>query len=393
MLRYTPKQELEQRVAKLQQSLRQSNIDGALIVQNADLFYFTGTVQRSHLFVPSAGQPVLLVNKNLKRAKEESAMDNIIGLKSLKDIISVLQSYGYGPFKTLGLEMDVLPAAQYLRYQKLFNPAEIVDVSPLIRTVRMVKSPFELEIFRDAAKIQHEVFSLVKDKLREGISELELSAMILDHSRKKGHSGLMRVRGFNQDLFYVHLLSGDNTVPSYFDGSVGGRGISPAFAQGSCNKLIGRNEPVLLDYSFILDGYMLDQTRIFCVGELPDHLAGAHATAVHILKELENMAKPGVACSKLYDRAMEIAATSPFKDHFLGFPEAVTFVGHGVGIELDELPIIARGFDLALETGMVFAMEPKFVFPDGAVGVENTYLVTNDGLETITDFEENVICV
>jgi len=392
-LRYTPKSELDLRIAKLQNSMRQHGIDGAVIVQNADLFYFTGTIQRSHLFVPLEGKPLLMVKKSLERAKEESPMDNVISLDSLKEINAVLQTYGYGQFKTLGFELDVLPANQYIRYQKLFEPAKIVDVSPLIRSVRMVKSPYEIGILKDAAKLHHEIFSLIKDNLREGISELELSAMVAAVSRKKGHSGLMRVRGLNQDLFFVHLLSGQNTFPSYFDGSVGGKGVSPAFAQGSSDKLIGRNETVLVDYSFVLDGYMLDQTRIFCLGKLPDHLAGAHALAVEILEEMKKIAKPGVACGKLYDVAMQMAGDSAFGKHFLGFPEPVAFVGHGIGIELDELPVIAHGFNIPLEEGMVLALEPKFVFPDGAVGVENTYLVTKDGLENLTVFDEDVIYV
>jgi Xaa-Pro dipeptidase len=390
-LRYTPKSEVVRRIAKLQESMRQNDIEGAVIVQNADLFYFTGTIQNSHLFIPSKGQPLLMVKKNLERAIEESPLDNIIGVSSLKEIDIALQSRGYGPFKTLGFELDVLPAKMYLRYQKLFKPAEIVDISGLIRTVKMIKSPYEIEILKDAAKVQLEIFSFIKDNLREGMSELEISGMVAGLARKKGHPGLMRVRGFNQELFYVHLLSGSNTNPSYFDGSVGGKGISPAFAQGSCNKVIGRNEPVLVDFSFILDGYMLDQTRVFCSGKLPDHLARAHASAVHILKELEIMARPGVACSELYDRAMQLAGESGFIKHFLGFPESVAFIGHGVGIELDELPVIAHGFDTPLEEGMVFALEPKYVFPDGAVGLENTYLVTRGGLEKLTVFEEDII--
>ncbi len=392
-MRYTPKSELEQRIARLQESLRQNGINGAIIVQNADLFYFSGTIQRSHLFVPSEGKPLLLVKKDLERAKKESALDNITGLESLKEITTVLQSYGYGPFGTLGFELDVLPAEQYLRYQKLFEPAIIVNIGSLIRTVRMIKTPYEIEILRDLTKFHHEIFSFIRDNLQEGISECEMNGKITGISQKKGHSGLMRIRGFNQDLFYVHFLSGHNTAPSYFEGSVGGKGVSPAFAQGSSNKLIGGNEPVLVDYSFNLDGYMLDQTRIFCIGKLPDHLAEAHKTAIDILKELEKMALPGVNCSKLYERAMELAAASPFKKHFLGFPKPVTFIGHGIGIELDELPIIAPGFNIPLQAGMVFALEPKFVFPDGAVGVENTYLLTEDGLEALTTFEEDVIYI
>lgn len=392
-MRYTPKAELDRRIAKLQQGLKENSIDAAVIVQNADLFYFTGTVQRSHLFVPSQGKPLLMVKKSLKRAKAESSLENIISMDSLNEINGVLQSYGYGPFHTLGFELDVLPANQYLRYQKLFKPAEIVDVGTLIRSVRMVKSPFELEILRDLAEFHFEIYSFIKNNLREGITELEMSAMITGYSRKLGHAGLMRIRGFNQDLFYVHLLSGNNTDPSYFDGSMGGKGVSPAFAQGSYNRMINRNESVFIDYSHILDGYILDQTRVFCVGTLPEHLAGAHALAVDILKKLEETARPGVLCSNLYAKAMQMAGNSKYAGHFLGFPEPVTFIGHGVGVELDELPVIAPGFDIPLEEGMVFALEPKFAFSDGAVGLENTYAVTRDGLEKLTVFEEGIIYI
>lgn len=161
-MRYTPKTELDQRVAKLQELLKQQDIDGVIIVQNADLFYFTGTVQQSHLFIPAEGRPVLLVKKSYERAREESSLDNIVYLESLKDIFAVLQSYDYSGFKTLGFELDVLPANLYMRYQKFFKPVNIVDASPLIRTVRMVKSTYELEILRDAVRMNIEVFSFIR---------------------------------------------------------------------------------------------------------------------------------------------------------------------------------------------------------------------------------------
>jgi Xaa-Pro aminopeptidase len=384
---------LDQRAAKLQNILKQQDIDGVVIVQNADLFYFAGTVQRSHLFIPADGKPLLMVKKSYKRAVEESSMENIVFLDSLKDMTSVLQSYGYGKFKTLGFELDVLPVNLYKLYQKLFDPAKIVDASHIIRSVRMIKSPYEVEIIRDAAKMHFDIFTFVRENLREGISELEFCGMIEAVSRKKGHSGLIRVRGFNQDLAFVHLSSGHNTVPSYFDGPVGGRGVGPAFSQGASSKLIGRNEPVLVDYGFSIDGYMVDQTRIFCLGKLPDYMVQAHAVAVDIQEQMKEVAKPGITCGKLYDLAVQMAGESAFGKHFMGFPESVSFVGHGVGIELDELPVVAHGFETPLEEGMVIALEPKFVFPDGAVGIENTFLVTGDGLETLTVFDEEIIYI
>ncbi|MDD4169211.1 MAG: Xaa-Pro peptidase family protein [Desulfotomaculaceae bacterium] len=392
-MRFTPKSELDQRVAKLQDRLRQQGIDGVIIVQNADLFYFTGTIQQSHLFVPAEGRPVLLVKKSYERAREGSALDNIVYLDSLKEMTAVLQTYGYSDFKTLGFELDVLPTNLYLRYQKLVSPANIVDVSPLIRTVRMIKSPYELEIFRDVAKIHFEAFSFIRDNLREGMSELKLAGLVEAFSREKGHPGLVRIRGFNQVLTQTLVASGENTGPSYFWGAVGGKGVSPAFAQGASDKLIGRNESIFVDYGFVLDGYMLDQTRIFCIGKLPDHLVQAYAVAVDILEQMKQLAKPGVACGKLYDLARQLADESAFGKHFTGFPTPLAFVGHGIGVELDELPVIGHGFETPLEEGMVFALEPKFTFPDGAVGIENTYLVTKDGLETLTVFDEGILYV
>ena len=390
-MRYTPKSELEQRIARLQEKLRRENVDGAVLVQNADLFYFTGTIQRSHLFVPATGQPVLMVKKSLERAQRESSLAEVIGLDSLKSFKEIIQSYGHSNISTLGFELDILPTNLYHYYQKILAPVEIVDISPLIREVRMIKSPYEIEILKEVAVLQNMLFDVIRERLREGITEVELSGAVSEVARKHGHAGYLRVRGFNQDLYYLHLLSGDNTTPSYFDGSVGGSGVGPSFAQGASSKPILRNEPVLADMSFVHEGYILDQTRIFCLGQLPTHLAEAHAIAIEIIRETEKIGVPGLPCGELYNRAMEIAQIHGLSGHFLGYPDPVAFVGHGIGLELDELPVIGRGFTTPLEKGMVFAFEPKFVFPDGAVGVENTYTVTDSGLENLTVYEEEII--
>ena len=392
-MRFTPKSELDQRIAKFQEKMRRQGIDGAILVQNADLFYFTGSIQLAHLFVPSKGQPVLMVKKSLERAQEESALDNVIPLGSLKNLKEVLSSYGYGAFDVLGFEMDVLPANLFLNYQKLVAPARIVDVSSLIREVRMIKSAYEIEVLRDVARLQNTMFDVTRENMREGITELELTGFVAADSRNRGHSGHLRVRGFNQDLFYLHLLSGKNTKPSYFFGSVGGEGVGPSYAQGSSAKAIQRNEPVLCDFSFVYDGYILDQTRVFCMGQLPSHLEEAHQTAMSIIKKIEQEAKPGVPWGDIYRWSVEMAEDSGFSDRFLGYPDQMAFVGHGIGIELDELPVLGKGFTTPLEEGMVFAVEPKFVFPEGAVGLENDYVVTNSGLEKLTVYEENIIYI
>ena len=80
MTQRTPKSELESRIHKLQVHLAANDLDGALILQNADLFYFSGTIQQSHLYVPVEGQPLLMTRKSLARARQESALDNVVPL-------------------------------------------------------------------------------------------------------------------------------------------------------------------------------------------------------------------------------------------------------------------------------------------------------------------------
>jgi len=393
-LLYTPKYELDRRIRNFQDILKRQGIDGAMIIQNVDVFYFAGTMQRAHLFIPADGQPVLMVKRSFIRAKEESALENIVHLDSPKEMTAVLKSCGYGPFDTIGFELDVLPVAQYERYRKLFKETKIIDVSPYIRSLRMVKSPYELEIINESAALNQEIYEFIRENMREGITELELAGNVEAACRKRGHIGMHRLRGFNQELGYGHLMSGSNlAVSSYFDGPTGGMGPDPSFPQSAGYKLIGKNEPVLVDYGFVHNGYIVDQTRIFCIGKLSDHLIHAYAAARKIQESIKISAKPGVTCAELYGLALETAEASGYGEHFMGYPERVSFIGHGVGLELDELPVIAAGVKTVLEEGMVLAVEPKFVFQDGAVGIENTFVVTADGLKPLTIFDEDIIYI
>lgn len=390
-VRCTPLSELESRTAKLQELMKEQNLDGVVIIQNADLFYFAGTIQRSHLFIPAKGEPSLMVRKNFDRALCESKLKNIFLLSNVKELGGYLKSLIEHPLKRIGLELDVLPANLYFYYQKLLAPIELVDISNLIRKVRAVKSPYEIEAIKDAAALNHTMFSHVKDFLREGITEIELASKLEAIYRQGGHQSFIRMRGFNLEIVYGHLMSGWNlAVPSFFDGPTGGTGLNPSFPQSAGFKVIQRNEPVMVDYVGVLNGYMVDQARIFCIGQLPREMSKAYNIALEIQEMVREKARPGVLGSDLYQWAVQIANQNGLKEHFMGYPEPVTFIGHGIGIELDELPVLASGYNLPLEEGMVFALEPKFVFPEGAVGIENTFVVTRQGLETLTVFDENI---
>jgi len=391
-MRLTPVDELARRITALQKLLQQKEVDGALIIDPADLFYFAGTGQRAQLYVPAEGRPLLAVKKSFIRAREESALEDIVTLANLKGLPALLQEYGYRQPAALGLELDVLPAALYLLLQRLFPDAQLVDISGLSRTVRMVKSAYELEVLRDAARLNYTMYSRAADYIKEGISEVELAGQLEMVYRQAGHQGVTRMRGFDQGTHYGHILSGaSGGLPSCMESATGGRGVSVSYPQGAGFKKIARDEPIMIDYGGVIDGYMVDQTRIYCIGRLPDKLVLAHEAALRISESVKQLMVPGALCGDIYRQALQLAAASGFGEHFMGYDEPAPFIGHGIGIELNEWPVLAAGFKTPLEQGMVIALEPKFIFPEGVVGVENTCVVGEKGLETLTVFEEHII--
>lgn len=385
------KSELDDRCGRFQKLLRQRGIDAALIIQNADLYYFAGIVHRAYLYIPAEGSPFLLGGRGSERISEETCLERVASLTQLRDLPTVLRGWGY-PFPTsLGLESDVVPASLYARYTEIFAPASIVDVSALIREVRMVKSAWELEKIRAACHMGRQIFDFVAETLEEGMGEYELLGRIEHRSRQLGHPGIMRARTFNQELTYVLLLSGsDAVIPSYGSGPLGGRGASVAFPHSASDRKIARNEAIIVDYCPWVDGYMADMTRTFCIGTLPAHMCYAYETALEINDMLMKEACPGAVCSDLWSKARKIVRTHGFCEHFMGMTHRVSFIAHGVGLEVDEWPVLAAGVDMALQQGMVIAAEPKFVFPDGAVGLENTFVVGPNGLEKLGDLDDSL---
>ena len=391
-----PATELENRISSLQRALIQDSIDAALILQNTDLFYFSGTIQQAHLFVPAAGNPILMVRKSLERARAESAVTRIVPIESPRQIPDVLHHHGYSLPDRLGLELDVLPTNLYFYYRQLLPKTKLSDIATAIRMIRSVKSPYEIGLIREAARLSDQVAGHVREVLCEGITEIELAGKIEAYARKLGHQGIVRMRMWGHEMFYGHLMSGPSAaVPSYMASPTGGAGISPAVAQGPGNRRIKPYEPVLIDYVFAHRGYLSDHTRIFALKGLSDELMLAHAAMLDLQAMLKKMATPHTAAGDIYSAAVDRISQLGYSDNFMGCgAQRIRFVGHGIGLELDEYPFLAEGQPLKLQAGMTVALEPKLVFPGkGVVGIENTHVVTEKGLEQLTRFEEGVIVV
>ncbi|MGI6656633.1 MAG: M24 family metallopeptidase [Desulfobulbus sp.] len=391
-MRYTPKSEIDARVRAVQEVLNRQELDGALIIHHTNLFYLSGTSQGGHLFIPRSGEPVLMIRKSAQRARQESAINEILDVKSIKAIPDLLSDRGHA-IGQVGLELDVIPYNTWAMYNKVFNDTTFTDISMPIRRIRSCKSAYEIGLLQEACAVLDQVFAEVPAMLRTGMSEIELASLFEAGMRRRGYGGCSKMRAFNQDFFLGNVVSGaSGAAPTYFDGPVGGCGLTPANnPHGAGWKTIAANEIVYIDYTCVINGYTADGARMFVIGELSDELRRAHEASLAIEKELVAMLRPGVICEDVYTRALALAEQWGLSEHFMGLgAEQVRFIGHGVGLELDEFPIFARGVKAPLAAGMTFALEPKFVFADGAIGTENTYVLREDGAEALTKAPESI---
>lgn len=378
----TPRSELDNRLRRLQAALNEKGLEGALLHTTTNLLYLSGTAQQAHLWVPAAGDPVLLVRRVLERARRESALAQVLPLASLRELADHL-----GAARRIGMELDQLPVAQFSLYQRYLPGLEAADIGGELRLQRAVKSPYEVERIRTAARVADETYTAIRFALREGLTELELSVVGETAERLGGTQGRVRWYGQSFECGPMLVLAGESALaPSLADTPFAGDGLTPAVPWGSGRRVIERHMPVCVDYPTAVDGYIHDQTRTLAVGGLDAELTRAYGVCGEILRMIEAEARPGVTGEQLWERSLAIARAAGLEAHYMGYGgNRVRFVGHGVGLELNELPVLAPRQHLPFEAGMVIAVEPKFFFPGrGAVGVENTYLVTPTGAERLT---------
>ncbi|PYI51623.1 M24 family metallopeptidase [Paenibacillus flagellatus] len=394
--------ERAERRRRLQDKMKAAGVDGCVITQNVDLYYLIGSMQTGYLFLPAEGEAVFFVRRSYTRACEEAdvAVEELGSMRGfgarLAEALPGLFRRPDGGKAVLATEFDVLPVQQFQRLEGAVPGARWVDGSMLVRETRMIKSAAEIAAIREAARVIDIAYEAAIAALRPGMAEFELMAEVESVIRRNGHMGLMRVRGYNQEIITGMIGAGSAAaMPTYFDGPAGGQGLGPASPQSAGRRPIGTGEPVLIDIGCCIDGYVIDQTRTAVVGELPDDLRRAYDLSEAVLRATEANLKPGVICEDLYAAALDQVREAGLSDHFMGFGrDQVKFLGHGIGLEIDELPVLARGFRYPLEPGMVIAIEPKFTFPGrGVVGIENTYAITADGFEKLTVSREGIAAV
>lgn len=368
-----PSDEIDTRIAKITAEMKADGADSILIADNANKYYITGRVFAGWLSVSSSGtvhawvrRPITLHGDNISfvRKPEEITFDGNV----------------------IGLEFATLTAADFLRISAIIQGKPTANASAIMRRARATKTPYEIQRIAESGQRHDAVYRSVPSLFRDGMTDIDLQIEIERELRKAGCLGQFRISGDSMELFMGNILVGDNADnPTPYDFAMGGAGAHPSLPVGANGSLITDGSSVMVDANGNFTGYMTDMTRTFARGTIADLALRAHDCSIAICNRLASIGVPGVKAATLYEEAVAMASEAGLADFFMGHRQHAGFIGHGVGIEINEAPVIAPRSKDIIQEGNVIALEPKFVIPGtGAVGIENTYVVRPNGMQCLT---------
>ena len=373
---------------RIQKVMQEKGADGCLLTNGINLFYTTGHIYSGYFYLPAEGEPWYFVKRPNGLIGE-----HVVYLRKPEQLPDLFRENGLSMPQHLLLEADELTYSDYTRLQSTFQPQTTGNATALLRQIRRVKTPWEIEQTRLCARRHEAVYQEIPACFRPGMTDLEFQYEIELRMRKHGALGLFRAFGPNMDIYMGSILAGPNAeTPSPFDFALGGGGMDASCPLGANGTPLEEGMAIMVDMAGNYTPYMTDMTRVYSVGKLRDEAYRAHEVSRRIHQETEAAARPGVACADLYQLALHIVEEEGLVSYFMGTKQQAKFVGHGVGLQINELPVLTPRSKEILEENMIFALEPKFVLPGiGAVGVENTYLVTAQGCEKLTHAPEEII--
>lgn len=398
-----PAQELHTRHARCRALLEQHfpQATGLLVFSRINIYYLTGTLGNGVFWLPKEGEPVLLVRHGQERCILESTLPHIHKFRSYSDIAPVLAEVGSPLGATVAAEFSGLTWQLGELLRTKLTGQKFMQGDIILTLARSVKSEWELAKLRLAGKRHHEsLYDALPKIIHPGMSEREISHTSWEVFFARGHSGMMRMNSFGEEIFLGHVAAGENgNYPNHFNGPLGLKGEHPATPyMGYSGTIWTTGSPLAVDIGFCLEGYHTDKTQLYWAGKaesIPDVARRAHDTCIAIQQHVAEHMCPGAIPSSLYSEALAMADKAGFAEGFMALGASkVPFVGHGIGLAIDEFPVIAKRFDSPMEAGMVMAVEPKIGIPGiGMVGVENTFEVTEDGAVCITGDRYDMLCI
>jgi Xaa-Pro aminopeptidase len=372
---------------KMQFFLRQMGADACILTGNTNLCYALGAMAEGYFYLPAQGRGIFFAKPGCSLSGED-----VLRITRPEMIPKMLEDLGLPLPGSIALEDDEISAAEWIRLSRLFD-VNVLRGASAARQARAVKTPYEIQLLRHNGRRHAELYENIPSLYKPGMTDNDLCAEIECMLRRSGHIGLFRTFGFRMEAYSGSLVGGLNAAaPSPYDFALGGAGMTPLFPVGACGEVLKEGQTLVADLPFNEAGYMTDHSRCYSIGPAPRRARELFDISHEILDRICAEARPGVPCSALYEAAQQVVSRHSVQDCFMGTRKQARFVGHGVGIEINELPVIAPRFQAPLQEGMILALEPKFVVEGmGAVGAENTYLVTSEGLENLTPCPEQII--
>ena len=384
-------EELDLRLGRVRNALADIGADSVLISDSANIFYLTGRVFAGYIYYNVAdARPFYIV-----RRPNDLVSDRAARLERFAELAGLLCDNTACTAPTrLALELDLLNYSMAQRMMAALPGKEFKNASAVMRAARAVKTRLEQHLMKESGIRHTRVYSRIPHIYQEGMTDIELQVEIERQSRLEGNLGIFRISGTDMEIYMGNVLTGENAdIPTPYDFAMGGAGLNPSLPVGADGSIIEPHHTVMVDVNGNFTGYMTDMTRCFAPGQPDSKTLGAHQLSIDIVHALTDMARPGTAARELYEKAESMAREAGYADHFMGHRQHAAFVGHGLGIEINEGPVISPRSKDILQAGNAIALEPKFVIPgQGAAGIENTIIVKAEGpAECITNAPEQII--
>jgi len=376
------------RLIELCVRMAEAGIDAALLLHHRDIFYYAGTVRPAVLLIPpSPHEAVLFVRRGLEYAQQEATIARVEPMSGLSGIAEVMAELGLTG-GVLGTELDLVSVQLYRRLMEVIDPSwSLADVSPLVLGQRMVKDEGEIAVTRQAAAVADAGHRVLFGALVSGVTELALAAEVEAAMRRIGHEGFQPLRYPGGRGAGVLLMSGEHlTVRGGHGLVVTGAGLGPAMPYGPSERVMRPGDLIVLDVGSTYKGYTADESRTFVVGPATEPQETLFAVARAAQDAVFEALRPGVPVADLCSVAEEVVAQGA-PPHFA--PDSLVlpgFVGHGVGLEIDEPPVLWPRDETELQAGMVLAIEVEVSAPAWGIMVklEDTVVVRPDGYELLT---------
>lgn len=379
--------DLPLRLERITGQMQAHHIDAVIIASNINLLYAAGTVYCGYCYIHADGQIQHFVTKRTPRDPADA-----IPVRKPELIPDILRDLGIPTPRTLWLEEDEIGAGEYLRLSALFPGAQTKTRLGLLRRARMVKTPLEQQHVRTATRRQNDVYEHIPQIFEPGMDDVRLSIEIEHRLRLAGFDGLFRAHGFRMEAHMGLLLAGPNAQQvSPYDFALGGHGLDGGYPFGQSGVQLAGDMSVMVDLAYAHRGYLADTSRTFSLGKLPERAHKLHRLSCDILRAVCARAQVGTPACDLYKTGLRMAEDAGELGCYMGLSSHAPFLGHGVGLAINELPILTARDDTPLAPGMTIAVEPKFIVGDtGAVGAENTYLMTEEGLTCLSHAPEEI---